>query len=133
VLNVVVLIGNLATEPDLRYTPSGVPVCNFRLAVDRPFTNRDGETETDFVTIVTWRKLAETCGNYLDKGRLVGVQGRLQIRSWENQEGQRRFAAEVVADTVRFLGRRDSSSSAGQREESGLDDTFDYEGEDVPF
>ena len=107
-LNNVVLIGRLATDPDSKVTQSGVPVCNFRLAVERPFTNRDGERETDFFTVVTWRKLAETVGEYLDKGRLVGVKGRLQVRSWETDAGDKRSVVEVVADEVRFLdGRRE--------------------------
>lgn len=132
-LNVVVLIGRLATEPELRYTPSGVPVCSFLLAVQRSFTNREGEREADFIRVVSWRKLAETCGNYLEKGRLVGVRGRIQVRSWETEEGQRRTASEVVAEEIRFLeGRRDASHSQ-TGDDSGLDDKFDYEGEDVPF
>ena len=126
-LNVVALVGRVATEPEIRYTPSGVAVCNFRLAVDR--FSGDGERTADFFTIVTWRRTAETCGNYLEKGRLVGLQGRLQHRTWENQEGQRRSVVEVVAHSVSFLGSR--RDQAQQDEDS--DDSLDYEGEDVPF
>ena len=112
-LNSVVLIGRLATDPDLKYTQSGVAVCNFRLAVERPFANRDGERETDFFTVVCWRKLAETVGEYLDKGRLVGVKGRMQVSQWE-QDGQKRERVEVVADEVRFLDGKRERESGGE-------------------
>lgn len=106
-LNRVILIGRLTRDPELKYTPSGVAVCNFTLAVNRKF-NRD---DTDFIDIVVWRGLAENCANYLNKGRLAAVEGRLQIRSYETQEGQKRKVAEVVADDVRFLDRGGSGSS----------------------
>jgi single-strand DNA-binding protein len=103
-LNQVTLIGRLTRDPELKYTPgNGIPVATFSLAVDRPFTNQDGEKETDFINIVVWRKLAETCANHIGKGRLVAVVGRLQIRSYENKEGNKVKIAEVVADMVRFL------------------------------
>jgi single-strand DNA-binding protein len=105
-LNRAVLIGRLTADPELRYTPSGVPVTSFRIAVDRPFTNAQGERGTDFINIVAWRKTAEFVANYLNKGRLVSVEGRLQIRNWQTQEGQRRETAEVVADSVQALDRR---------------------------
>ncbi len=103
-LNKIILIGRLTHDPELRYTASGIPVGgHFSLAVDRPpFTNQQGERETDFIDIVVWRKLAEVCTNNLGKGRLVAVEGRLQIRSYETQDGQRRRVAEVVAENVRF-------------------------------
>lgn len=96
-------MGRTATEIDLRYTGSGVAVANFRIAVDRPFTNQQGEREADFFTIVTWRKLAEVCAHNLSKGRLVAVEGRLQTRSYQAQDGSTRWVTEVVADNVRFL------------------------------
>lgn len=102
-LNRVILIGRLATDPELRYTQTGVPVTNFRIAVDRPFMNQQGERETDFFTVVTWRKLAEVCAHNLGKGRLVAVEGRLQTRSYQAQDGGTRWITEVVADNVRFL------------------------------
>lgn len=104
-VNRVVLVGRMTADPELRYTPSGTPVVNFRIAVDRPFTNAAGERETDFVNIVAWRQRAEFAANYLAKGRLVAVDGRLQIRQWTTQDGQRRQTAEVVADQVRGLDR----------------------------
>jgi single-strand DNA-binding protein len=103
-LNKIILIGRLTRDPELRYTPSGTPVAKFTLAVDRR-ANKQGEKEADFIDIVTWQKTAETCANYLGKGRLVAVEGRLQIRSYEDGQGLRRKAAEVVAETVRFLDR----------------------------
>ncbi|GAB2717010.1 single-stranded DNA-binding protein [Paenibacillus thermoaerophilus] len=102
-LNRVILIGRLTRDPELRYTPSGVAVTQFTLAVDRPFTNQGGEREADFIPIVTWRQLAETCANYLRKGRLTAVEGRIQVRSYDNNEGRRVYVTEVVADNVRFL------------------------------
>ena len=111
-INRVVLVGRLAQDPELRYTPNGVAVTTFTLAVNRRFTNQHGEREADFINIVTWRQQAETCANYLKKGRLVGVDGRLQIRSFENSEGRRIKVAEVVADTVQFLEPAGARSSA---------------------
>lgn len=99
-LNRVVLIGRLTKDPDLRYTPAGHAVCRFTLAVDRAFSKED---EADFIPVVTWKKTAEACANYLRKGRLTAVDGRIQVRSYENEEGRRIYVTEVVADNVRFL------------------------------
>lgn len=103
--NRIILIGRLTRDPELRYVPSGVPVASFTLAVDRPFRDQQGNRETDFIDIVAWRKLAEQVSQYMSKGRMVAVEGRLQIRSYETQEGQKRKVAEVVADGIRFLDR----------------------------
>ncbi|SFS37019.1 single-stranded DNA-binding protein [Marininema halotolerans] len=111
-LNRVVLIGRLTKDPELRYTQSGVAVASFRLAVERPFTNQQGEKEADFIDIVAWRQLGETVANYMKKGRLVAVEGRLQIRSYENQEGRRIRISEVVADNVRFLESRAQAAAS---------------------
>jgi single-strand DNA-binding protein len=116
VLNTVVLIGRLTKDPELRYTTSGKAVATLRLAVDRGTTNPQGEKETDFIDVVVWERQAETAANYLQKGRLVAVQGRLQIRQYETQEGQKREKAEVVASTVRFL---DKGTDAGGERTSG--------------
>ncbi|MCC2683480.1 MAG: ssb [Paenibacillaceae bacterium] len=116
-LNRVILIGRLTRDPELRYTPAGVAVTQFTLAVDRPFTNnQSGNREADFINIVTWRQLAETCANYLRKGRLTAVEGRLQIRNYENNEGRKVYVTEVVADNVRFL---ESSGGASRGEDGG--------------
>ncbi|MGN7457155.1 single-stranded DNA-binding protein [Paenibacillus pasadenensis] len=110
-LNRVILIGRLTRDPELRYTPSGVAVTQFTLAVDRPFNSQSGEREADFIPIVTWRQLAETCANYLRKGRLAAVEGRMQVRNYENNEGKRVYVTEIIADNVRFLesGNRENA------------------------
>jgi single-strand DNA-binding protein len=107
-LNQVFLVGNLVRDPELRYTPGGDAVANLRIAVNRVYNTRDGEKkeETCFVTVVVWRKQAEVCGEYLSKGSPVLVEGRLQSRSWETSEGEKRSALEVVARRVQFLGRK---------------------------
>lgn len=114
-LNRVILIGRLTRDPEMRYTPAGVAVTQFTLAVDRPFQS-GGEREADFIPVVTWRQLAELCANYLRKGRLAAVEGRIQVRNYENNEGKRVYVTEVIADNVRFL---ESNREGGQREESG--------------
>jgi single-strand DNA-binding protein len=104
-LNRIVLIGRLTRDPELRFTTSGKAVANFTLAVDRQRPNSQGEKEADFIRIIVWDKQAETCSNYLGKGRLVAVDGRLQVRTYQAQDGQNRTIAEVVAENVRFLDR----------------------------
>ncbi|MEK5057691.1 single-stranded DNA-binding protein [Paenibacillus sp. FSL H7-0326] len=143
-MNRVCLVGRLTRDPELRYTPAGVAVTQFTLAVDRPFTNQAGDKEADFIPIVTWRQLAETCANYLKKGRLTAVEGRIQIRNYENNEGKRVYVTEVIADNVRFLeGNRDRSQ--GQEQDSSNyqrnnNDPFSNDGkpidisdDDLPF
>lgn len=115
-LNRVILIGRLTRDPELRYTPSGVAVTQFTIAVDRPFTNQQNQREADFIPVVTWRQLAETCANYLRKGRLTAVEGRIQVRNYDNNEGKRVYVTEVIADNVRFL---ESANSAANRDEFG--------------
>ncbi|GAI30958.1 unnamed protein product [marine sediment metagenome] len=104
-LNQVVLIGNLTRDPELRYTPDGTPVTSFTVAVNRPFVNRQGQREADFVPIVVWKKQAETCSEYLMKGSQVAVEGRLQVRNYEDKDGIRKWVTEVVARRVDFLQR----------------------------
>ncbi|WP_338553759.1 single-stranded DNA-binding protein [Paenibacillus sp. KS-LC4] len=116
-LNRVILIGRLTRDPELRYTPAGVAVAQFTIAVDRPFTSGQGEREADFIPVVTWRQLAETCANYLRKGRLTAVEGRIQVRNYENNEGKRVYVTEVIADNVRFL--ESNKDAGGSREDSG--------------
>jgi len=116
-LNRVILIGRLTRDPEMRYTPAGVAVTQFTLAVDRPFTSGQGEREADFIPIVTWRQLAETCANYLRKGRLTAVEGRIQVRNYENNEGKRVYVTEIIADNVRFL--ESGNREGGSREEGG--------------
>ncbi|MDD5089723.1 MAG: single-stranded DNA-binding protein [Candidatus Wallbacteria bacterium] len=110
-LNKILLIGRLTRDPELRYVPNGGPaVANFTLAVGRPFKNQNNERETDFIDIVVWRKLAENCKQYLSKGKMVMVEGRLQIRSYEASDGAKRKITEIVADNIQFLDRFASSS-----------------------
>ncbi|QGQ48546.1 single-stranded DNA-binding protein [Metabacillus sediminilitoris] len=108
-LNRVVLVGRLTKDPDLRYTPSGVAVATFTLAVNRAFTNQQGEREADFINCVIWRKQAENVANFLKKGSLAGVDGRLQSRSYEDQSGKRVYVTEVVAESVQFLEPKGAS------------------------
>ncbi|MDR1960698.1 MAG: single-stranded DNA-binding protein [Gracilibacteraceae bacterium] len=121
-LNRIVLIGRLTKDPELRYTPTGVAVAQFTLAVDRSFKNKDGQRETDFITIVVYRQQAEHCANYLSKGKLAAVDGRLQIRTYDDNSGQRRWMTEVVADNVRFLSPKDGGSAAGSKSAPSGDD-----------
>lgn len=134
-MNKVILIGRLTRDPELRYLTSGAAVATFTIAVDRPFTNQQGERETDFIKIVTWRKLAESCANNLNKGRLVGVSGRLQIRSYEGEDGQRRWVTEVVADEVQFLDwpkDRSGGVDSNEYEDFGSDPGGEPS-DDLPF
>jgi single-strand DNA-binding protein len=112
-LNRIVLIGRLTKDPELRYTPNGKAVASFTLAVDRQFKNQQGEKEADFINIVVWGVQAEHCANYLSKGKLAAVDGRLQIRSFDGQDGQKRWITEVIADNVRFLSPKDSGGGLG--------------------
>lgn len=137
-INRVVLIGRLAREPDLRYTQSGIANCTFTLAVDRPFKNGNDEREADFIPIVTWRGLAESCANYLAKGRLTAVEGRIQVRNYEGNDGQRRYVTEVIADNVRFLEHKDRQQDRPSNETSNdpfKDDgrPIDISEDDLPF
>lgn len=120
-LNRIILIGRLTADPQLRYTANGNAVTNFTLAVNKSFVGQDGERGADFIDVVVWRKLAEACANHLAKGRLAAVEGRLEIRSYEDQQGIRRKAAEVVADNVRFLDRGKEQTSSGDTDEPDFD------------
>ncbi|PAD17387.1 single-stranded DNA-binding protein [Shouchella clausii] len=142
-LNRVILVGRLTKDPALKYTPNGVAVANFTLAVNRPFTNQQGERDADFINCVVWRKPAENVSTYLQKGSLAGVDGRVQTRSYENNEGKRVFVTEVVAESVQFLesrGSRDGqSSNVGNGNSSGYsndpfsDGTINISDDDLPF
>lgn len=131
-LNRVVLIGRLTKDPELRYTPNGVAVATFTLAVDRSRLNPQGEREADFIPIVVWQKQAENCANYIGKGRLVAVDGRLQVRTYDGKDGQRRWVTEVVAESVRFLDKRDSASGTSQ-EFGPVGNEVEFTDEEIPF
>ena len=113
----VILIGRLTRDPELRYTGSNTPVATFSLAVNRPFTNQSGEREADFINCVVWRKLAETVKNYLSQGSQVAVEGRIQTRNYDDQNGQKRYVTEVIVENIDFVGsRRDNAQ--GQASQS---------------
>ena len=137
-LNKVILIGRLTKDPELRYTPSGAPVASFGLAVERNFTTKQGERETDFINIVVWQKLAETCANHLGKGRLVAVDGRLQVRTYDDNQGNRRWVTEVVANEVRFLDwpkdAREAPAGGGSKTSGeGFASEISFNEEEIPF
>jgi single-strand DNA-binding protein len=110
-MNRTILVGRLTKDPTLSYTPSGVPVASFTLAVNRSFTNSNGEREADFINCQVWRKPAENVANYLKKGSLAGVDGRIQTRNFDGQDGKRVYMTEVVAESVQFLEPRNNQSS----------------------
>lgn len=113
-LNKIILMGRLVRDPELRNTATGTPVASFTIAVDRDFKSQSGEKETDFIDIVAWRNTADFVSKYFSKGRVAAVEGRLQIRSWTDKEGNKRRTAEVVADNVYFGdSKRDDSDSFG--------------------
>ncbi len=127
-MNRVVLVGRLTKDIDLRYTPNGVAVANFTLAVNRPFKSQDGEQQADFVQVQVWRKPAENAANYLKKGSLCGVDGRIQTRNFEGQDGKRVYVTEVVADSVQFLEpKRDGQVNQSNNQSSNQGDPFSGE------
>lgn len=117
-MNKVILIGRLTRNPELRYTSGDTPVATFSLAVNRPFSNQQGEREADFINIVVWRKQAENVKNYLTQGSQCAVEGRIQTRNYDDQNGQKRYVTEVVADNVEFLGSRNSSNNSNNMNSS---------------
>lgn len=136
-LNKFIGIGRLTRDPELRYTQNGIPVSSFTIAIDRPFSGQgQQERETDFIDCVAWRKLAEVIANHLQKGRLIGVEGRVQVRSYETPDGQKRRATEIVADNVHFLDRPkeggNGSSQGGQAPTKNVFEDLDLD-DDVPF
>jgi len=117
-LNRVVLVGRLTADPEMKYTPAGVPVASLRIAVNRITKNDQGEYEADFFNVTAWRRTAEFCSNYLTKGRLISLDGRLQTRSWVDQaSGQKRTAFDIVAENIEGLDRRGDSPGAESGEE----------------
>ncbi len=139
-LNKVILIGRLTRDPELSYTTSGIARLKFTLAVDRNYTNQQGERTADFINIVCWRQLAEHCNKYLRKGLMTAVVGRLEIRSFEGTDGQRRTIAEVAADEVRFLEwPKDGATNTPPEPKNNFEDfgreinLNDDEDNDLPF
>ncbi len=111
-MNKVILIGRLTRDPELRYTGTNIPVATFTLAVNRNFSNQSGEREADFINVVVWRKQAENVKNYLNQGSRVAIDGRIQTRSYDGNDGQKRYVTEVIAENVEFLGSKNSGSSS---------------------
>lgn len=142
-INRVVLVGRLTKDPEFRTTPNGVNVATFTLAVNRTFTNANGEREADFINVVVFRNQADNVNNYLRKGQLAGVDGRIQSRSYENQEGRRIFVTEIVADSVQFLEPKNNNQQNNQPQQqrgqaSAGNNPFgnnnaDVDDDDLPF
>jgi single-strand DNA-binding protein len=138
-LNKVMIIGNLGRDPEMRYTANGTAVTEFSVAATERYTSNGQQQErTEWFNVVTWARLAETCAQYLTKGRQVYVEGRLQTRSWDGQDGQKRYRTEVIAENVRFLGG--GAGGGGDRRESfdagppvGADAGGDIDPDDLPF
>ena len=132
-VNKMIIVGNLGSEPEMRFTPNGRPVTSFNVATNWRYTTAEGERkeETEWFTVVCWAKLAEQCNQFLTKGRLVYVEGRLRTHTWEGQDGQRRSRNEIVADRVSFLDRQAVASLPEEKvEEGGVNE---LEPEDIPF
>ena len=132
-LNKVMIIGNIGSDPEMRFTPNGNPVTSFRVATNWIYTTADGERkqETEWFTVVAWNKLAEQCNQFLTKGRLVYAEGRLRTRMWEGQDGQKHYRTEIIANRVTFLDRQ----ALGSLPEEKAEDTGAGElaPEDIPF
>ena len=131
-INNVVLVGRMTRDAELRYTPSDQAVATFTLAVNRNFKNQDGEREADFINVVIWRQQAENLANWVKKGALIGVTGRIQTRSYDNQQGQRVYVTEVVAESFQLLESRGQQSNS-QDSSFGNSSSMDIQGEDFPF
>ncbi|WP_324177682.1 single-stranded DNA-binding protein [Staphylococcus pseudintermedius] len=142
-INRVVLVGRLTKDPEFRTTQSGVEVATFTLAVNRNYKNKNGEQQADFINCIVFRKQAENVNNYLNKGNLAGVDGRLQSRSYENQEGRRIFVTEVICDSVQFLESKNNNQSNNQQQRgqapaqdnpfTNSNNPIDIDDEDLPF
>ena len=115
-MNKVILIGNLANDPEARTTQSGISQSTFRIAVQRRFANAQGVREADFLTVVAWRQTADFCNRYLSKGRKVAVEGSMQVRSYDAQDGSKRYVTEVIADNIEALGSRDEAGAPRPRD-----------------
>lgn len=121
-INNVVLVGRMTRDAELRYTPTNQAVATFTLAVNRNFKNQAGEREADFINIVIWRQQAENLANWAKKGALIGITGRIQTRNYENQQGQRVYVTEVVADSFQLLESRTAREGQGQGFSGGYQD-----------
>lgn len=137
-VNKITVIGNLGNEPEMRFTPSGRPVTSFRVATNWRYTTPEGERkeETEWFTVVAWGRLAEQCNQFLTKGRLVYIEGRLRLRTWDGQDGQRHARNEIVADRVKFLDRQPIGMAGENKPEVKTEEgteSGDLEPDDLPF
>ena len=137
-INNVTLVGRLTKDPELRYTPSNVAVASFNLAVNRNFKNQAGDREADFISCIMWRQQAENFANWLKKGALVGITGRIQTRNYDNQQGQRLYVTEVVAESFQTLEKKDNSANQSSMENQmppsyGQGEPMDISDDDLPF
>ncbi|MBW1929275.1 MAG: single-stranded DNA-binding protein [Deltaproteobacteria bacterium] len=134
-VNKVILIGNLGADPELRYTPSGRAVATFNLATKEQWTTKEGEKgeRTEWHRVVAWGKLGEICGEYLHKGKQVYVEGRIQTRSWEDKDGNRRYTTEIVAKTMQMLGPVSKREDGGPASEFPVEEPPDISDDDIPF
>lgn len=133
-MNKVCLIGRLTKAPELRYTTNGTAIANFTLAVNRPFSNQKGNKEADFIPIVVWNKAAENCAQYLAKGQQAAIEGRLQIRAYEDNSGQKRWITEVIAERVEFLGSKSNSNNTNSYTNNlSLGEEVAFSESDIPF
>ena len=144
-MNKVILIGRLTRDPELRYTGNNTPVATFSLAVNRPFTNQNGEREVDFINCIVWRKLAETVKNYLSQGSQVAVEGRIQTRRYQNNKGENKYITEILVENIEFLESKSKKEESGvtkpvetmsipERETNNCQEEFEYTDEEgLPF
>ena len=134
-INRMTIIGNLGSEPEMRFTPSGRPVTSFRIATNWRYTTAEGERkeETEWFSVVAWGKLAEQCNQFLTKGRLVYIEGRLRLRTWEGQDGQKRSRNEITAEKVKFLDRQGGPSVTSEAKPDDAEQPGDVEPDDIPF
>jgi len=131
-VNKIIIIGNLGSEPEMRFTPNGNPVTSFRVATNWRYTSGQGERreETEWFTVITWNRLAEQCNQFLTKGRLVYAEGRLRTRTWEGQDGQRQFRNEIVASKVTFLDRQAVAPLPEERAEERAEEKAEEKAEE---
>lgn len=136
-MNKCILIGNLTRDPELNTTPSGVSLCRFSIAVNRNYSNQNGERETDFFNIVTWRGLADNCGKYLSKGRKVAIVGSIQNRSYDDKDGNKRYVTDIVAEDVEFLtalgAQEGEHNERSERQASKKPELEPVDNDDLPF
>ena len=133
-MNRVILIGNIASEIESRTTQSGIQNATFRIAVQRKFKNASGEREADFLPVVCWRQTAEFCTRYLSKGRKVAVEGSIQTRSYDAQDGSKRYVTEIIAESVEAMDKAQANAQTGVQNTANANDGFTpYEEDDLPF